>query len=58
MSHRSVPCEICYTNIIVGIIYRIQRPGCPEVIICDECQRVIADAEDEYFDGRADEGGT
>ena len=42
----SVPCELCYSNIVRGIIHKIGN-----VYVCDDCKRELDKSEGVWFDG-------
>lgn len=43
---RSVPCELCGGNIVVGIVHRINN-----LFVCDECKTALMQSEGVEFDG-------
>lgn len=47
----SVPCELCSSNIAVGLIYEFE----PGIFICDECRDKLVKIEGFWFDGHAAE---
>ena len=49
----SVPCELCSSNIVVGLLYEFE----PGIFICDECRNKLVKIEGFWFDGHAVEQG-
>lgn len=49
----SVPCELCSSNIVVGLLYEFE----PDIFICDECRDKLVKIEGFWFDGHAVEQG-
>jgi hypothetical protein len=47
----SVPCELCSSNIVVGLVYEFE----PDIFICDECRDKLVKIEGFWFDGHAAE---
>ena len=47
----SVPCEVCSSNIVVGLVYEFE----PDIFICDECRDKLVKIEGFWFDGHAAE---
>ena len=45
----SVPCELCSSNIVVGLVYEFE----PDIFICDECRDKLVKIEGFWFDGHA-----
>ena len=43
----SIPCELCYCNIVRGIIHEIH-----DVYVCDDCKELLEKSEGIEFDGR------
>lgn len=42
----SVPCELCYSNIVRGIVHKIGN-----VYVCDDCKSELDKSEGVWFDG-------
>ena len=42
----SVPCELCYSNIVRGIVHKIGN-----VYVCDDCKNELEKSEGVWFDG-------
>lgn len=47
---KSIPCELCCSNIIRGIVHKINSQ-----YICDDCKTKLEDSEGIYFDGKEEE---
>ena len=45
----SIPCELCGTNTVRGIVHEIKAQ--PGNYICEECCRSLQDDDGHYFDG-------
>jgi RNase P subunit RPR2 len=49
---KSIPCDLCYSNIVKGNIFKAQIKGFTRlVVVCEACRRAIMDARKEYFNG-------
>lgn len=46
----SVPCELCYSNIVRGIVHKIGSS-----YVCDDCKQELEKSEGVWFDGHAAE---
>jgi len=42
----SVPCELCYSNIVRGIVHKIGSS-----FVCDDCKQELEKSEGIWFDG-------
>jgi len=43
---KTIPCELCHTNILKGIVHKIHG-----VYVCDGCKCYLEESDGEYYNG-------
>ena len=49
---KTIPCELCHTNILKGLVHKIHG-----VYVCNGCKCCLAESDGEYFNGRHTRAG-